>query len=179
MKKIFLIFLGIIVSLFIYVYDLYPHRSYHTGSISTFSTSTIDDSFPTDPEEVQSTPSSISQPETPIKPQVPDRIRNAFLHHEQGVSVQGSGEVVRILRDDTHGSRHQKFILRLSSGQTVLIAHNIDLAPRINSLKIGDSVSFQGIYEWNPQGGVIHWTHHDPSQRHPGGWLEIGGRSYR
>lgn len=95
-----------------------------------------------------------------------------------GQQVSGSGEVVRILSDDNEGSRHQRFILQLSSGRTLLIAHNIDLAPRISGLRTGDTVSFYGEFEPNPQGGVIHWTHHDPQGRHVGGWLEHRGRRY-
>lgn len=92
--------------------------------------------------------------------------------------VQGSGRVSRILSDDNDGSRHQRFILTLASGQTLLVAHNIDLAPRIQSLQIGDTVSFHGEYEWNDKGGVIHWTHHDPQKQHVGGWLEHVGQRY-
>jgi hypothetical protein len=92
--------------------------------------------------------------------------------------VQGSGTVTRILSDDTDGSRHQRFILRIASGRTLLIAHNIDLAPRIGSLRTGDTVAFYGEYEWNDKGGVIHWTHHDPQGHHVGGWLEHNGRRY-
>ena len=77
--------------------------------------------------------------------------------------MRGSGTVLRVLADDNSGSRHQRFILRLDSGQTVMVAHNIDLAPRIASLRAGDRVGFSGEYEWNAQGGVIHWTHHDPA----------------
>ena len=65
------------------------------------------------------------------------------------------------------------------AGQTVLISHNIDRAPRIDSLRVGDRVEFQGEYEWNPQGGVVHWTHHDPAGRHAGGWLKHEGKTYR
>jgi hypothetical protein len=94
------------------------------------------------------------------------------------VQVSGVGYVIRILPDDNKGSRHQKFILKLDSGQTVLIAHNIDLAPRIISLSTGDSIEFYGEYEWNSKGGVIHWTHHDPSGNHVGGWLRYNGALY-
>lgn len=96
-----------------------------------------------------------------------------------GQQVSGIGKVTRVLSDDNDGSRHQRFILQLSSGRTLLIAHNIDLAPRISSLRPGDTVSFYGEYETNPQGGVVHWTHHDPQGRHVGGWLEHDGRRYQ
>jgi hypothetical protein len=96
-----------------------------------------------------------------------------------GQQALGSGKVIRVLSDDNDGDRHQRFILELSSGQTLLIAHNIDLAPRIESVRKGDTVAFKGIYETNPQGGVIHWTHHDPQGRHPAGWLEHKGRRYQ
>ncbi len=95
-----------------------------------------------------------------------------------GQQVEGSGMVTRVLSDDNDGSRHQRFVLELSSGRTVLVAHNIDLAPRIPGLEGGDSVSFFGEYETNDRGGVIHWTHHDPQGRHVDGWLEHRGRRY-
>jgi hypothetical protein len=105
-------------------------------------------------------------------------LARAFETQRSDFQVQGSGKVLRILSDDHKGSRHQRFVLQLSSGQTVLVAHNIDLAPRISALQVGDSVEFYGEYEWNPRGGVIHWTHHDPQGRHRGGWLKHRGRSY-
>jgi hypothetical protein len=105
-------------------------------------------------------------------------LQEAYDNHKSDVQVQGVGTVVRILSDDNKGSRHQKFILKLSSGQTILIAHNIDLAPRINSISNGDQVQFYGEYEWNKKGGVVHWTHQDPKGRHIGGWLKHNGRTY-
>ena len=106
-------------------------------------------------------------------------LASAFRNHKHDVPVEGRGTVVRVLPDDTRGSRHQRFILRLDSGQTLLVAHNIDVAPRIPDLKDGDEVAFSGEYEWNPQGGIIHWTHRDPDGRHPAGWLRHDGRTYR
>ncbi len=108
-----------------------------------------------------------------------DELRAAFAERKSGIQVTGEGIVTKVLADDTEGSRHQRFILRLSSGQTLLVAHNIDLAPRLAALKSGDTVAFNGVYEWNARGGVIHWTHRDPSGRHQAGWLRYAGRTYR
>ena len=106
-------------------------------------------------------------------------LAQAFEEKQSGLQIQGEGIVIRLLSDDTKGSRHQRFIVRLASGQTLLVAHNIDLAPRIHDLKQGDRVGFFGEYEWNERGGVIHWTHHDPSGQHIHGWLTHGGRRYQ
>jgi hypothetical protein len=106
-------------------------------------------------------------------------LARAFEDRLSNVQVEGRGTVAKLLPDDNDGSRHQRFILRLQSGQTLLIAHNIDVAPRVDSIREGDTVEFNGEYEWNAKGGVIHWTHRDPNGRHPGGWLKHGGRTYQ
>lgn len=107
-----------------------------------------------------------------------DQFAQAFDAQSEGVQLKGSGEVIAVLPDDNKGSRHQKFLVRLSSGQTLLVAHNIDLAPRVADLKKGDQVSFYGEYVWTPKGGVMHWTHHDPAGRHQHGWIEKDGVRY-
>ncbi|MVC91494.1 DUF3465 domain-containing protein, partial [Vibrio cholerae] len=99
-------------------------------------------------------------------------LQQAYQSQQSDLQVQGFGQVVKVLPDDNDGSKHQKFILKLNSGQTLLVAHNIDLAPRIPNLKVGDSVEFYGEYEWNKKGGVLHWTHKDPQNRHAHGWLK-------
>ena len=108
-----------------------------------------------------------------------DVLQRAYNNKKSNLQVGGSGSVSRILPDDRKGSRHQKFILRLSNGQHILIVHNIDLARRINKLSIGDTVEFFGEYEWNDKGGLIHWTHHDPAGRHVDGWLKHDGSVYQ
>jgi len=105
-------------------------------------------------------------------------ITEAFKSRRSDVQVRGIGTVLRVMNDDTRGSRHQRFILRLTTGQTVLVAHNIDLAPRIPGIRKGDVVEFYGEYEWNDRGGVLHWTHKDPRGRHPHGWLKHKGQKY-
>jgi len=106
-------------------------------------------------------------------------VDRAFEAQARHVQVEVQGKVVKVLRDDSEGSRHQKFLLRLPSGLTILIAHNIDLTPRIEDLKSGDMMEFNGEYEWNEKGGVVHWTHRDPAGRHRAGWLKRNGQFYQ
>jgi Protein of unknown function (DUF3465) len=106
-------------------------------------------------------------------------LARAFKQRASNIQVEGQGVVRRVLSDDDDGSRHQRFIVALASGQTLLIAHNIDLAPRVVGLRKGDAVSFSGEYEWNAEGGVIHWTHRDPSKRHAAGWIKHNGKVYQ
>ncbi|TCB52419.1 DUF3465 domain-containing protein [Acinetobacter sp. ANC 4779] len=107
------------------------------------------------------------------------KIQQAFREQKSDIQVQSSGRVKAVLRDDNEGSRHQKFILELGNGQTVLVAHNIDLSPRLDDLQKGEIVQFYGEYEYSDQGGVIHWTHHDPQKNHANGWLKYKGRTYQ
>jgi hypothetical protein len=106
-------------------------------------------------------------------------LADALEDRKSNFRIEGQGVVTKILPDDNQGSRHQRFIVRLGSAQTLLIAHNIDVAPRLSSLREGDTVLFNGEYEWSSNGGVIHWTHHDSEGRHPAGWLKHEGRTYQ
>jgi Protein of unknown function (DUF3465) len=105
-------------------------------------------------------------------------LARAFSNRLSNIKVSGQGVVVKVLPDDNFGNRHQRFIIKLSSGQTLLVAHNIDIASRIAGLLAGDEIKFLGEYEWNDQGGVVHNTHHDPGGRHSGGWIEHAGKRY-
>jgi hypothetical protein len=108
-----------------------------------------------------------------------DQLKHAFENRISDLQVEGSGVVKAILRDDTKGTKHQRIIVDLPTGQTILLAHNIDLAPRVENLNRGDEIAFFGEYEWNEKGGVIHWTHRDPRNKHIAGWLKHKGRLYR
>jgi uncharacterized protein DUF3465 len=106
-------------------------------------------------------------------------IRRAFETQFSNLQVEASGKVIKILEDDTNPPRHQRFILKLENGISLLVAHNIDLAKRVENLNTGDVVSFNGEYEWNKKGGVLHWTHHDPQGQHEAGWLRHNGKIYQ
>ena len=113
----------------------------------------------------------------PAERDTDDVIARAYETRATNLQVHGTGVVLRILRDDNEGSRHQRFILQLAEGRTLLIVHNIDVAPRV-PVEEGDEVSFNGEYEWNEQGGVLHWTHRADRRDHVDGWLEHNGRRY-
>ena len=108
--------------------------------------------------------------------------QGAFREHLSDLRITLSGTVIRLLDDDTEGTPHQRFIIRTRLRQTLLIAHNLDLAPRV-PVRVGDQVILSGVYEWNEEGGTIHQTHHNPSLRsaRPGGWirLERTGKTYQ
>lgn len=123
---------------------------------------------------------SFYEPEPQNNPSSPaGSIEQLFEQRQSDVQIEVSGTVTRLLSDDNEGSRHQRFIIELPSSQTLLIVHNIDLAPRIDDIREGDEVRVYGEYIWNDKGGLIHWTHHDPANRHPHGWIRHQDRLYQ
>ncbi len=104
-------------------------------------------------------------------------ILSLYNTQRSGVMVSTVGHVTRILKDDNDGSRHQRFLVKIPDSLTLLVAHNIDLAPRV-PINIDDQVSIHGQYEWNKKGGLLHWTHHDPDKNHPEGWIMHQGKKY-
>lgn len=106
-------------------------------------------------------------------------IEQAQKENLDKVQVYGEGKVIKTLPDDNKGSRHQRFILRTGTDSTVLIVHNIDIAPRLNDLQREDTVGFSGEYISNNRGGLVHWTHHDPKHRHHDGWLLYKNKRYK
>jgi len=104
-------------------------------------------------------------------------VKRTFGKSDTGTWIEGTGLVCRLISDDNDGARHQRFILDLRNGQTVLIAHNIDLAERV-PVGLGDRIRFRGMYEWNEQGGLVHWTHHDPLGIEDGGYIRYRSKTY-
>ncbi len=106
-------------------------------------------------------------------------IVNDFHNHQSNVEVTADGTVVRLLADRTSSTgTHEQFIIKLSSGDlTIEVEHNISIAKRV-PVKEGDHVIIHGEYVWNVQGGLIHFTHHDPRGTHEGGYILDGGTTY-
>ena len=104
---------------------------------------------------------------------------DAFQNQKNDIQIHGEGVVIRILSNDLVEPRHQRFIIKISPRQTLLVAHNIDIADRVQNLQTDSTIEFYGEYDWNPEGGVIHWTHHDPDGNHIDGWLKYNGNTYQ
>ncbi len=107
-------------------------------------------------------------------------VLEAFQQKKSRLFLETQGTVIKLLADDRQGSRHQKFLIKTNEGPTLLISHNIDLAERV-PLKQGTAVRIRGEYIWNTKGGLMHWTHRDPTGRHEGGWIQLlgSGRLFR
>ena len=103
--------------------------------------------------------------------------QQVYERRDTGEWIDGVGVVRRLLADDHDGSRHQRFVLDMRNGQTLLIAHNIDLAERV-PLGMGDRVRVRGMYGWNELGGLVHRTHRDPHGVEDGGYVRYRTRMF-
>jgi predicted small secreted protein len=124
--------------------------------------------------KIAATPATVTKPSTSSNDGI---IKDLFDKKQSDVQVHGNGVIVKILPDDNDGTKHQRFILKLNSGQTLLITHNIDIAPRLDGLAVGEKVEFYGEYYYNSEGGGIHWTHSDLNGKHISGYLKRNGNA--
>lgn len=85
----------------------------------------------------------------------------AYGKRDDGEWIENTGLVCRIIPDDRDAAGHQRFVVKVPGGQTLLIAHNIEIAKPV-PVGLGDRIRFRGVYEYNDEGGLVHWTHRDP-----------------
>lgn len=102
-----------------------------------------------------------------------------YQGHRSQVEVTADATVIRLLPDRLGGSGpHEEFIIKLTSGDlTLLVEHNLSFGIRA-PVAVGDHVIVHGEYICNAQGGLIHFTHHDPEGTHEGGFIEDNGTTY-
>ena len=74
---------------------------------------------------------------------------------------------------------HEHFRVHSDDGVDVEIADNVSIAPPC-PVEPGDRVEIRGEFVRAAAGGgpLVHWTHHDPAQTHPGGFIRLNGRLY-
>jgi len=109
-------------------------------------------------------------------------VYDAWSGHQSRVEVTASGSVARVLGTHSGPSgRHEGFLLHLTGaaghGLTVRVETNVDITGPV-PLSAGDGVEVRGEYVYDARGGLIHYTHHDPRGRHPGGFVRVGKLVY-
>lgn len=80
-----------------------------------------------------------------------------------------------------YGSRthcmHEAFEVATQAGPLEVV-DNVSIAPRC-PVQRGDSIEVCGeMVHDRCKPPVVHWTHHDPAGRRPGGFIRLQGRVY-
>ena len=109
-------------------------------------------------------------------------VYDAWRAQRSNVEVTASGSVARILGTRLGPSGdHEGFLLHLRGagghGLTVRVEDNVDITGPI-PLQSGDDVEVRGEYIFDPRGGIVHYTHHDPRGRHSSGYVKVHDRLY-
>ena len=87
--------------------------------------------------------------------------------------------VVKLLRNDNKGARHQRWIVQIENGVTITIIHNIDIAEKV-PLSVGDTVEVAGelVFGDRKKDPILHWTHEDPRGKRIAGYILHNGERY-
>ncbi|MBC5809786.1 MAG: DUF3465 domain-containing protein [Candidatus Eremiobacteraeota bacterium] len=110
-------------------------------------------------------------------------VYDAWRAQRSRLEVTARGDVARDLglRRGPSGL-HEGFLLHLRGagghGLTVRVETNVDITGPV-AVHAGDAVEVRGEYVYDARGGLIHYTHHDPRLRHPGGYLRVGDRTFQ
>lgn len=107
-----------------------------------------------------------------------ERLVNAFEEGRTGVWISGHGTVTQLIGDETIGGEAtQRITVDVDGSLNLIVRHSLDVSERVPVVQ-GDSIAFQGLYEFNGRGGVLGHTHHDAEQPGAGGWIRHKGTLY-
>lgn len=116
-------------------------------------------------------------------PEQPDNALVCRTYASQGSrqEVLARGTIAGMLGEAQGRSGvHEGYMVQLDGRCDLLvrIETNVGITGPI-PLHRGEPVIIKGEYEYTATGGVIHWTHHDPSGRHVNGYVQAAGKFYR
>jgi hypothetical protein len=117
------------------------------------------------------------------QPEQPDNgaICNDYAHQESHQEVIAHGMVADVFGESEGPSgEHEGYLLKLDGDCDLLlrVETNTSITGPI-PIRPRQELIVKGEYEFDPEGGVLHWTHHDPSARHIAGYVVIGSRTYQ
>ncbi|MBC7465045.1 MAG: DUF3465 domain-containing protein [Bdellovibrio sp.] len=96
---------------------------------------------------------------------------------DQSFVITPALKVIKKLKDDNQGIRHQKWLVQSPAGQIILFVHNLELCQPLDIEK-NDMVQLAGEFKWTDKGALIHWAHFDPKKKRPDGYVEFKRRKY-
>ncbi|HEX8806223.1 MAG TPA: DUF3465 domain-containing protein [Candidatus Aquilonibacter sp.] len=109
------------------------------------------------------------------------QVCSLYASGSSGVEVIAQGTVFGVLgtREGPSG-QHEGFLLKLNQECDLMlrVETNVDITGPV-PLQNGETATVKGQFEDDAEGGVIHWTHHDPSGRHVAGYVEVNGKLYQ
>ena len=106
---------------------------------------------------------------------------NDYASQSSGNEVLVSGHVVALLGTrESRSGKHEGYLVKLNKNCDLLlkVETNTSITGPI-PFTHDEPIVLKGVYVYDPLGGLIHWTHHDPSGRHMNGYVIAGGKSYR
>lgn len=107
-----------------------------------------------------------------------ERLLNTFEEGRTGVWVSGHGTVAQLIGDVTvAGEVNQRMTVTVDGSLDLIVRHSTEHSERV-PVQQGDTIAFQGRYEWSGRGGLVGLTHHDPDQPGEGGWIRHDGKLY-
>ncbi len=118
-----------------------------------------------------------------LAPPPPDNQRALadIAAHRYGTEEVVSGTVLRVLPNSPGPSGlHERFVVDVRAGNAdvpLYVTDNISVGQEA-PLHAGLLVTVKGELAFNDLGPLLHWTHRDPSMRHPPGFVEVGGHVY-
>lgn len=106
-----------------------------------------------------------------------ERLEQVFTEGQTGVWISGHGSVSQVPADESGATPVQRLVVRVSEDLSLMVRHELEHSERIPAAK-GDTVAFQGRYEWDGRGGTVSFTYADGDQPGGGGWVELDGKRY-
>jgi hypothetical protein len=109
------------------------------------------------------------------------QVCSLYASGSSGVEVIAQGTVLGVLgTNEGPSGEHEGFLLGLKQDCDLMlrVETNVDITGPV-PVQDGQVVTVKGQFEDDAEGGVIHWTHHDPSGRHVAGYVEIAGKLYQ
>ncbi|HIP75819.1 MAG TPA: DUF3465 domain-containing protein [Psychromonas hadalis] len=108
-----------------------------------------------------------------------DHITYLFNNQRGGEMVSSLGRIIKLLEDQTSPYLAQLILIRLNSGQKLIIKHNLKASTKIADLKVGEMIKFKGVYRWNSRGGMVVSTFENKQHPKRSGWVKFADKTYQ